>query len=649
MSVLGYTGKLRLVVPSALLAVLFILAGTLPINGLWGFNHIKYLPGYSVFIYILLFLLILIPGSAERLYLLLSRITAVFKRLPKAIQLLLIVLFSVAVFHFLRVHVHSLGDGYQRIYQIEQGYAYYHTEPLDFFLHAILYRALKVVGVVSGELTYTLFSIIGGVAFISAVYLFRFPQQRDSQIGGLIKLLIISLGGLQLFFGYVESYSLYYIFSLLYLLFAARYILSNQGLLMTSVMLAFGLASHLTALILLPSFLYLIYYNFKYCRPERFAPRYLPIIIVLLPALGLLGQEIWLRIYVAEYVPSISGGILPLFSDSEYSIFSLAHLFDILNEILLISPLSLVLAAYLLLNRKCYTHTKSLSAFLSIIVVFSFLMLLTIDPKLGLARDWDLFSIPAAALGSAIVLLLLTKANKNTVGSYTTIVLGALSIVFLSAWILTNSSEKRQLVRAEDLLSSSDKSRGYSTELLAYYYRHEARNSKKALELLKSITGQALNARVYNKIAKAEIDLGLYDDALKSICKGLELDSNFAELYLMAGVTWVRMDKPELGLPYLLKARYLEPTRYNIYHSLGNTYYRLDSLEKAVMAFKKTINLKPDFAMAYIETGNMYRLMQHYDSALAYVQMGLRLNPNSAEGYQLLDLIKKEWTSQTGR
>ena len=76
----------------------------------------------------------------------------------------------------LRVHVHSLGDGYQRVYQVEKGYLHNPPEPLDFFLHSILYRLLNPSLGVSAESIYTSLSIIFGIVLVTGVYLFRFPN-----------------------------------------------------------------------------------------------------------------------------------------------------------------------------------------------------------------------------------------------------------------------------------------------------------------------------------------------------------------------------------------------------------------------------------------------------------------------------------------
>ncbi len=306
--------RMLLIIPALILAAVYILAGLIPIDSLWGFNHLKYFPKFVLIIYAVLFLLIVLPFFAERVAALIGRLSKSFRTLPTVSRIVIIALIAGIIFYILRVHVHSLGDGYQRIYQIEKGYLYYYTEPLDFFLHAVLFRFLKLFGVISGELTYTIISITAGIIYVLAIYKFRFPENITNSNVTLIKLLTVSLGGMQMFFGYVESYTFFYLFSLLFLLWASRFMLSGQGLITVSVILALAIASHLTALFLLPAFVYLIYHNLKNVKPKNFGQKYFPILIVLLIILGHIGAGIRFRYFVDIYSPSYSGGLLPLFS-----------------------------------------------------------------------------------------------------------------------------------------------------------------------------------------------------------------------------------------------------------------------------------------------------------------------------------------------
>ncbi len=635
-------GQELLILAVLIPVVLFFTSAAIPLSFFWGFNHLKYFPSYAFIIYATLFLLILIPSVRQLLSKMLTKIVDIFKRLPRLVQILLSSAITAALLYLLRAQVHSLGDGYQRIYQIKQGYMYYYSEPLDFYIHALLFRIFNLFDIASAELTYTSISIVSGIIFIVTVILFKLPEQIDSNLRGLLKTLLVSLGGIQLFFGYVESYTLLYLFVMLHLLYAIRFLYDKKGLLLSSVFLALAISSHITALFLVPSYIYLVYFNFKEVRPKKFTEKFLPLIIVFLVVTAVIIQEIWLRLVAEQYVVDIAGGILPLLSSSEYSILSLIHLLDFFNEILLIAPISIALIIYFILSSKSNSTNSYFNHFFLISGLFSFLFLFLIDPKLGYARDWDLFSTAASVFTFSIASYMILNINSESLRKTQALLFGGVAVIFISIWILTNASEDRQLNRDEELLSLSESGQGYGLELLAYHYRYQKKDSEKSLQLLNRIKGPARNARVYNKIAQTELDLGRTEDALKSIYRGLHLDSNIYNLQALAGVTWLDLERPEKALPHLKKAFLLDRSRFEIMHSIGGAYFMLDSLPQAAMAFKEVLKINPTFAPACYEAGNMYRMLKMYDSALVYAKRGLKLNPNYPNGVQLLETINSE-------
>jgi hypothetical protein len=628
------------IITALMLAGIFILAGLLPIHLLWGFNHLQYFSAAFIITLIIIFLAALIPRVNERIYSLCRRISDTIHKLPRWLQVVMIGSFAFAVFYILRVHVHSLGDGYQRIYQIERGYYFYHTELLDFFLHSALYRILHSLANSSAETTYIIFSIFCGIVFVLAVYRFKSLDDQFGRNVGLVKFLIISMGGIQLFCGYVESYSLFYTAMLLYIFYAVRFINTGKGITATSISFALAFMAHLTGVFFIPSFLYICYIRIRAEKKIAFLGRYFPLIILCVSAVVVASLVIWAKLRFGLYISSFQSNILPLFSPSGYCVFSLEHFLDIGNEILLIAPVAVLAALLLIAGRSSLAINRPLKYFFVLVASFAGLFLLITDPKLGFARDWDMFSTPTAALGSIVMILYAIKDPVKSHGNYIKTLIAILALIFTATWVLTNSSTKRQLARAEELLNLSERGRGYGTELLAFYYLNEARNSRKALELYNGISGESKNARVYGNIAQIEYDSEHYRDALNSARKGMTLDSNETFLQYMAGAALTKMDSLYQAYPYLLKARNLEPNNPVYNYDLGQVYYRIDSIQPAINAFREVIRIDPKAAPAYFSAGQAFLLIRQYDSAFAYTQKGLKIKPDDTEGWKLMDLIK---------
>jgi len=582
MNTIRQMDKYRLLIPAFLLSAIYVVAGLIPIDSLWGFNHLKYFPGYVSIIYALIALLIITPFIGNRLFSLISKFAAYFQRLNKPLRIIIISVIAGVLFHFLRVHVHSIGDGYQRIYEIKKGLLYYYTEPLDFFLHAVLYRVLLFFGINSAELSYQIISILTGVIFINTIYLFKFPEQIKSSVVVLAKILILASAGLQMYFGYVESYSLYYLFGIFFLLWSLKFLMTGGGLIAASITLSLAIAAHLTALFLLPAYIYLIHYKIKNIRPRGFVGKYLPIVIVGLVLGGLSYFEIRIKFIEDTLNAPYTSVILPIFSSAEYSILSAQHLYDILNEILLSCPYCFLLGALIFPLKKQETGNKQLRFFTLLLILSALLTMFTIDPLLGYARDWDLFSTPAVIFGFSFTLLVLFGRDNKIISKYNTFVIGSLSILFLSGWILMNSSAKKQLDRANDLLELSNKGYQYCAELLAYYYRHEKGDNLKAIELYKSINNYKDNARLNKKLGDAQKDLGRYYEAKKSYDRALIMEPMNPILLNKIGQVLLKQSKFDSAVVILKKAHRLARDSTSITEALALAHIYKDEYEKAL-------------------------------------------------------------------
>jgi hypothetical protein len=622
------------------IAGLYIIAGIIPIQKLWGVNHLQYFSSFGKIIFAALLLIIFVPGAAGKIYRIAVRTGKAFGELPLPARMIALLVITAVIFYFFRVHVHSLGDGYQRVYQIEKGYNYNPTEPLDFFLHAVLYAFLNKQFAISAEKIYVFYSITCGIIFTLAIHLVRLPGVLDSTEQTTIKLLAFFTGGLQLFFGYVESYSLIYPAAVLYLLAAYRFVVEKKGLLLCSVLFAVSLVSHLMGVILVPSYIFILYLSIRHrkelSRLKIAAGFAIPALMVAILA----SYEIRARLKASFPRPGVADQILPFFGIDRYAAISPEHLFDILNEILLVVPVMILIIVGLLICRKSVKTRSAPSLFLWLTGAASGLFLLIFDPKLGMARDWDLFSVPTTLLALALIIHAAHKGIFRSLGRLTGTVLIALPIITTVIWFAMNSSEKAQLARAENLLFISDRGRGYSTELLAHYYAQDGKNDARALELLKTIPPANRGARVYGKIAQLLIELDRGKDALAYTRRGIAEDSSFADLYYLQGVSFYRINQPDSALFYYRLARSHNCQRKDLYLLMSLAYRKMDSLPAALHAVRTSLVKYPADPSGYFSAAYLHYAMQQYDSSLVYIKKGLRMKPDFPGGGELLELVR---------
>jgi len=131
--------------------------------------------------------------------------------------------FGALVFYLFRVALFFLGDGYIMINSITGGYRYRVEEPLDIYIHSIIYQWLHSNFSVDAAQTYALISIACGVIFVFVLIYFikklgETPHQQWTTVFALC-----TSGTMLLFFGYVESYSIVTVLVLVFFLSGLSY------------------------------------------------------------------------------------------------------------------------------------------------------------------------------------------------------------------------------------------------------------------------------------------------------------------------------------------------------------------------------------------------------------------------------------------
>jgi tetratricopeptide (TPR) repeat protein len=627
-----------LLIITALIALAYMAAGLFSVEKFWGINNLKYFPLWYTIAFGAFSILFIIPWTARLIHKITTLIIDRFRKIPLFIRICLVIMVSLAILYFFRVQVHSLGDGYLRAYQIEQGYSYIHSEPLDYLLHVLLYDILNKFTSMSGEDIYALFSIACGLIYILAVYLIT-SSPENKLIPVISGLLLIEMGGIQLFFGYVESYSLVYLSGILYVVLCYRFIQKQKGLLIASILLAIAVASHQSGFILLPSFAYLIYLHFKSNGSKDYREAIISMIVVSIAVIVvvLLDYRDYLR--SIEVRPAFDDLILPFYSSGSYSIVSGEHLLDILNQLLLVSPFLFILTPIFAIKRV-FSLKNLNTRFCIFLAIPAILFLLIIDPKLGFARDWDLFAMPAAMIGviyilhlSRIAMILKSAAKTTLIGT---------ALLFLCVWIGVNTSEQHQLSRAENLLSISAKNRGYGSELLAHYYSEISDDKEKALEILYGIEANARSARVMHKIARLEFMIGRFDKSLQAALEGYRYDPTMFALPLVAGASYLQLGNPREAVHYLEITRNLEPAEPATYSLLGNAYSLLDSLDKSLEAYKMLVRISPKDPKGLFNVAYLFYIKENYDSALVNIDKCLRVNPDYPDAITVREMILQE-------
>ncbi|MCS7222369.1 MAG: hypothetical protein RML36_04280 [Anaerolineae bacterium] len=333
-------------------------------------------------------------------------------------------LVSLIPFWLFRLAHTRWGDAYilsQAIAHPEVRLTYNWQAPLTVYLHAQLWAlGHRLWGWADAMPAYALTSTLAGGVFVHVLArlsaeLSTLPATgRDEPSGAKRSLppltfgLVITLGTIQLFFGYVENYTLMSLGMMVYLWLAWRCL---QGRLMPvwpATALAITHALHPSTLLLAPS---LVYLGWAWARRRAGTSGglvaawqiALPMIVVSGGVITLMESGgHGLAYLVGEDRPGGGDGrwLVPLFKTTtrweHYTMFSWGHLLDIVNEQLLIAPVVLpALVCLALLAWPQMRHGTTWTHLLCLASGAYLLFIWTWNPDYGGQRDWDLFA-PAA-------------------------------------------------------------------------------------------------------------------------------------------------------------------------------------------------------------------------------------------------------------
>jgi hypothetical protein len=385
---------------------------------------------------------------------------------PTWIRLALAALAAIP-FYLLRIVHTRWGDAYILVNAIPHPQArltYTWQAPLDLFIHAKVWAlGHRLFGWADAMPAYWLLSTLAGVLFVWVLLGLASWLGRDRPERALLIGLVLTLGTMQLFFGYIENYSFMTVGVLLYAWLALRALAGEIALLWPASALALTHAFHPSTLILVPSLVYLACVRGSRGAREQggkgaegrgnrggwcvFASVGVPYVLVGLGVLALMtaGGHGLDALFGADYP---GGGdrrwFVPLFATAtrweHYTMFSLGHLRDIANEQLLTAPAIVpasILAA-LLAWRRLPTRDRAFR--LLLIMAASYLLFIwTWNPDYGGRRDWDLFApaaVPVALLlGYVLPRVLPERAGLRSVGR----ALIAVQALHTIAWVYQNT------------------------------------------------------------------------------------------------------------------------------------------------------------------------------------------------------------------
>ncbi len=218
----------NITIASALLLLLLSWISSFFPNGrLWGINHWAYFPLWLRSLAIALAFLIFIPAVNRKLQIFFKQtVVLVFRFLMerrKYIGYPMIAFVSLTLFHLFRTRTHFLGDGSQILSNINAGnLSPVWSQPLAIRIYLLLFDWLNPILHLGGAGIYALVSYLSGIIYVIFALCLALLFGKSSSSRLFVFLILMLMGGIQLFLGYVEHYPLLYCGILVYLFYSIK-------------------------------------------------------------------------------------------------------------------------------------------------------------------------------------------------------------------------------------------------------------------------------------------------------------------------------------------------------------------------------------------------------------------------------------------
>lgn len=528
---------------------------------------------------------------------------------------------ALLLFFLLRSRNHFLGDGWLITTFIEREGVPMETRPGmgTLWLQRIGWLALRRFGL-DVESYLVLFACLVGALYV--LLLVRWariaegPDFQGSPPGARLLLAAVPLtaGFMQIYFGYVENYSLVHLFLLLYLIEGVRVLRSGGPPWAAFFLFSLAAAAHWGASVFFPSLLVLFLRKGPRSSPVRFLPEAALLLLFLLPPTLAQLHRLWAPVPWYRFTDG-----------TPYGIFSVEYSRQCLNFALLLVPGALLL--FLVPpSRGGDGHSgDGTLRFLRTAALAGIAFALVMRPFLG-PRDWDLFSFfaPPVALWAAYRARRRLPPRKVLPAA---LFAAGIGLFFLAPWVLGNRDPvagARRVVRMIEEDPNHYRGQRPLASALAWVMV-ERGVGEVGFELLR----HAVVKRPDDAVAQA--NLGIlhfqreeYEEARPHLAAAVRTAPELAQPIFYLGATEFMLQRTDLGenafREYLLR----NPRNPSAESYLGRTLMwrgeweeALEHLSAAHESLPKEADLNYWIARTLVELGRVEEARGHLGVALA--------------------------------
>jgi tetratricopeptide (TPR) repeat protein len=591
---------------------LFAVASFLPEERLWGVNHLAfYSPHTRIVVLCVTGLFFLPPLATATWRALLWALRPFFRGLEDGVNALALSgVVSFVIFAAFRSSTRLLGDGYliisditaaaqnnvvlggyfQQVALHERGY------PATAFLNFAASWTASRFGASPAGGVWILNCAIGAAVVVGLLAAVRRTGWPDSTKLAVTALALFS-GAVELFFGYVEYYTPALALGALYVLTALG-VLRGAGRVWTpGLVLAAGALFHVQALLLAPSYLWLVAtVTVSRSRPSVGRRTAVAVGILTVAAVVAAGLTPGLRRF---FLP-------PIGADGVPGVFSVTHLLDVANEILLLCPAWLLFAALSIRRlgtrpRDPTAEHRNAAAFGWSLAVPAVLFLLLFRAELGMAREWDLYCYTVFGLAVPGLLALASDSSNPSRNDPSAAIVApavALCAALTISWVGVNSGVERSVARYRAILTYDRANAGYAYEKLARHYKENFQFARQ-IDALRRAYDSSHNPRLLYELGQVYHDTKDPAGAMRTLrAYLLQRPGDDDARKLLLGIL-ARHNLVDDMIEVSLEGIDFSPRTPEYHFFLGNAYLAKGMTEEGLNAFTTCSKLNPPPVMVH--------------------------------------------------
>lgn len=568
--------------------LLYGLASLMPLETMWGLNHISFLPfGSSVIFYagLVVILMLLIASPPEKI---IGQLESAIVRVVANYKARIIIALGFCLFFYgLRMETHFLGDGYSWLSLLGQGESSFHkfAEPGSLYLVRWMQSLLGGYTEQSALRTFQILSILsGGVVIYNLLDIVN--CLKDKGVSSILSLSTLLFSGhMLLYFGYVEFYPLSWAVSLVFINCSLKYLQTEKGLLWVVFSYLVAVAVHLQALYFLPALCYLIVIKFRSAQLKKIG--------YALMGFGAIVGIIFL-VWLSRTEPAF--------------------------EVLILLP-------FLFMKEK--NQPDSTTFWLSWLSLGSLSFLIIYGAGITMAFDWDIFSLTALPL-MLLLLYLSRQLDIKAKGKFISIYL-FVCLFTAGSFVYANVNTASSELRYYSLLNDNHRS---SWVMYADYFKklgNKQKQEKIIAEMNQKFPDYLTLSKGYSFISERK-----YDSAFvlaETLYKKNPFNADFSQLL---GNVYGKKQIYDSAEYYYLRAITLKPYNTGIQNELGQLYTREGKFAEAITILKKAKGLTPKTTAITESMAVAYLRQDILDSAQFLANELFAENSDSPGGHLIL-------------